>query len=185
MTSLKEDLIKQSKQLESLEQQLASLQQIIDENEIEDLKQQRDSVAEKKADEILEKPQGGSVLDTSAARNSALDSSVQYEVMEGVVGPDSKLTEYERLVLCAQTIDDEVFSKIKIENQKVQTNAAMSITKQCRKIGRCPKCTLVPPCKHIKATPNTVALEPLNSVGPLKIDHGLTTRHYTNDIPIL
>ena len=76
-------------------------------------------MAEKKADEILEKPQGGSVLDTSAARNSALDSSVQYEPNDGVVGLDSKLTEYDRLLLCAQTIDDEVFTKIKIENQKV------------------------------------------------------------------
>ena len=61
----------------------------------------------------------------------------------------------------------------------------MNITKQCRKIGRCPKCTLVPPCKHIKATPNNVALEPLNSVGPLKVSHGLTTRHYKNDVPLL
>ena len=131
-----------------------------------------------KADEILEKAQGGSVLDRSVIGNSALDSSVQYEPNDGAVGLDSKLTEYDRLLLCAQTIDDEVFTKIKIENQKVQTNAAMSITKQCRKIGRCPKCTLVPPCKHIKTTPNTVALEPLNSMGPLKVNHGLTTRYY-------
>ena len=53
----------------------------------------------------------------SSIENSALDSSVQYEPTDRLEDI-SKLTEYDKLLLCAERMDIETFTKIKIENQK-------------------------------------------------------------------
>jgi len=48
-------------------------------------------------------------------------------------------------------LDERIREQVIIENYKRQSNNGVKLSKICASVGRCPVCTLMPPCKHRKA----------------------------------
>jgi len=48
-------------------------------------------------------------------------------------------------------MDDHIATQVLHEKRRQQLSHGMKLQKICASVGRCPVCTLVPPCKHRKA----------------------------------
>ena len=98
---LKEDFVKKSQQLEALERQQNSMQQLVDADDIKDLKGQSSRQAKQRAETIAE--QSGATNEDSAANLSGLRSASRRV--------ESQLSRFEE-----RTIDTDVVSMIRKEN---------------------------------------------------------------------
>ena len=162
----KEQLASDQEKLKKLEAEISEHQKQIDQGDIQDLQAQTTTEADSLADRILNQDQGGTVLDNPGdIKAQMMDSSIAFD-------NEMSMTRYDKILRVAERIDPDAFKRIQKQNEREQANLIMNLTRSCKQNGRCPKCTLIPPCKHIKT--NTVTRA--SGFAPLRGDHNLNSR---------
>jgi hypothetical protein len=65
---------------------------------------------------------------------------------------------------------NKIYGSYKHDQHRKQQDLGKQMAAKCKKQGRCPKCTLVPPCKHFDADSSpvrrSVERAPLRSLSP-------------------
>lgn len=70
-------------------------------------------------------------------------------------------------------LDSRIAEQVLLEKNRAQINNGLKLQRKCVQVGRCPVCTLKPPCKHRKQVDPTVNPD-LVGVSPAKVKRGMS-----------